>query len=93
MPPSLLSDAALVTRGRPAPSRASDLRTDAMLLTRGREGSESLLAAALLLDAVRSGHLDILEGRRVIAGRHTAASHHSSPTSAPASSRPPRAPR
>ena len=46
MPPSLLSDAALVTRGRPAPSRASDLRIDAMLLTRGREGSASLLAAA-----------------------------------------------
>jgi hypothetical protein len=71
MPPSLLSDAALVTSGRPAPVRA-DLRTDAMLLTRGREGSESLIATALLIDAVRSGHLDVLEGRRVVAGRHTA---------------------
>jgi hypothetical protein len=71
MPPSLLSDAALVTRGRPTPARV-DLRTDAMLLTRCRPGSEPLIAAALLIDAVRAGHLDVLEGRRVVAGRHTA---------------------
>jgi hypothetical protein len=73
MPPSLLSDAALVTRWRDTPAVASpDLRADTMLLTRGRPGSEPLLAAALLVDAVRSGHLDVLEGRRVVAGRHTA---------------------
>jgi hypothetical protein len=71
MPPSLLSDAALVTSVRPAPARV-DLRTDAMLLTRGHPGSEPLLAAALLIDALRSGHLDVLEGRRVVAGRHVA---------------------
>jgi hypothetical protein len=71
MPPSLLSDAALVTRGRPAPARV-ELRTDAMLLTRCRPGSEPLIAAALLIDAVRSGHLDVLEGRRMIAGRSSA---------------------
>ena len=71
MPPSLLSDAALVTLDRPTPARA-DLRTDAMLLTRGRAGTEPLIAAALLIDAVRSGHLDVLEGRRVVAGRHAA---------------------
>jgi hypothetical protein len=71
MPPSLHSDAALVTRGRPTPARV-DLRTDAMLLTRCRLGSEPLIAAALLIDAVRSGHLDVLEGRRVVAGRHAA---------------------
>jgi hypothetical protein len=74
MPPSLLSDAALVTRGRPVPSRAWDLRTDAILLTRGREGSESLLAASSPVAT-------------------SPASRPCSPTSAPASSPPPRAPR
>jgi hypothetical protein len=68
MPPSLLSDAALVSLDRPAQARA-DLRTDAMLLSHHRAGTEPLIAAALLIDAVRSGHLDILEGRRVVAGR------------------------
>ena len=72
MPPSLLSDAALVTLDRSSPAAAATLRVDAMLLTRGRAGTEPLVAAALLLDAVRSGHLDVLEGRRVVAGRHTA---------------------
>jgi hypothetical protein len=72
MPPSLLSDAALVTRHRPTAAAPATLRMDAMLLTRGRVGTETLIAAALLIDAVRSGHLDVLEGRRVVAGRHTA---------------------
>jgi hypothetical protein len=71
MPPSLLSDAALVTLGRPTPALAT-LRVDAMLLTRGLAGTEPMVAAALLIDAVRSGHLDVLERRRVVAGRHTA---------------------
>jgi hypothetical protein len=70
MPPSLLSDATLVALDRPVPARP-DLRTDTMLLTHGRAGTEPLIAAALLVDAVRSGHLDVLEGRRVIAGRST----------------------
>src|SRR4051794_16278560 len=68
MSPSLLSDAALVALDRPAPARP-DLRTDTMLLTHGRAGTEPLIATALLIDAVRSGHLDVLEGRRVTAGR------------------------
>jgi hypothetical protein len=68
MSPSLLSDAALVALDRPAPARP-DLRTDTMLLTHGRAGTEPLIAAALLIDAVRSGHLDVLEGRRIVAGR------------------------
>src|SRR3954462_4689673 len=68
MSPVLLSDAARVGFERPTAARP-DLRTDAMLLTHGRAGTESLIAAALLIDAVRSGHLDVLEGRRVTAGR------------------------
>jgi hypothetical protein len=71
MSPVLLSDAARVTLERPAAARA-DLRTDAMLLTHGRAGTEPLIAAALLIDALRSGHLDVLEGRRVVAGRSSA---------------------
>ena len=67
MSPVLLSDAARVGAERPATARP-DLRTDAMLLTHGRAGTEPLIAAALLIDAVRSGHLEVLEGRRVVAG-------------------------
>jgi hypothetical protein len=44
------------------------LRADALLLTRGRPGTEPLIGAALLLDAIRSGDLDVIEGRRVVAG-------------------------
>jgi hypothetical protein len=50
----------------------ASLRTDAMLLTHGRAGTERLVGAALLLDALRSGHLDVIEGRRVVAGREDA---------------------
>src|SRR5690348_833653 len=35
------------------------LRGDAMLLTHGREGSERLIGAALLLDGVLSGAIDV----------------------------------
>jgi hypothetical protein len=35
------------------------LRGDAMLLTHGSDGSERLVGAALLLDAILGGHLDI----------------------------------
>jgi hypothetical protein len=35
------------------------LRGDAMLLTHGREGTERLIGAALLLDGVLGGHLDV----------------------------------
>ena len=70
MSPSLLSDAARVTIDRPTPA-TPDLRTDTMLLTHGRAGTEPLIAAALLIDGTRSGHLDVLEGRRVVAGRST----------------------
>src|SRR6476659_6372172 len=38
---------------------APSLRGDAMLLTHGREGSERLIGAALLLDAILDGHLDV----------------------------------
>ena len=72
MSPSLLSDAALVTLHRPAAPAGAELRTDVMLLTHGRAGTEPLIGAALLIDAVRSGHLDVLEGRRVVAGRTSA---------------------
>jgi hypothetical protein len=71
MPPTLLSDAARVGFERPAAARP-DLRTDAMLLTHGRAGTEPLIATALLIDAVRSRHLDVLEGRRIVAGRSSA---------------------
>jgi hypothetical protein len=71
MSPILLSDAARV--GRVRPTATADLRADAMLLTHGRAGTEPLIAAALLIDAVRSGHLDVLEGRRIVAGRSTTA--------------------
>jgi hypothetical protein len=70
MSPVLLSDAARVALERPA--RRADLRSDAMLLTHGRAGTEPLVAAALLIDAVRSAHLAVLEGRRIVAGRSTA---------------------
>ena len=43
------------------------LRGDAMLLTHGREGTERLVGAALLLDAVRGGQVDVVE-TRVVAG-------------------------
>jgi hypothetical protein len=71
MPPTLLSDAARVSLERPSEPRP-DLRTDAMLLTHGRAGTEPLIAAALLIDAVRSGHMQVLENRRVVAGRSSA---------------------
>jgi hypothetical protein len=69
MSPVLLSDAARVGFERP-PAARPDLRTDAMLLTHGRAGTEPLIAAALLIDAVRTGHLDVLESPRlaVVAG-------------------------
>src|SRR4051812_17510203 len=35
------------------------LRGDAMLLTHGREGTERLIAAALLLDGILGDHLDV----------------------------------
>jgi hypothetical protein len=41
------------------PTYEPSVRGDAMLLTRGREGTERLLATALLLDAVLDGHLDV----------------------------------
>jgi Golgi phosphoprotein 3 GPP34 len=65
MSPVLLSDAARVTLERPAAARA-DLRTDAMLLSHGRAGTEPLIAAALLIDAVRSRHLDVHESPRLV---------------------------
>jgi hypothetical protein len=40
-----------------------------MLITHGREGTDRLLAAALLLDAVLGGHLDLEQGRQhLVAG-------------------------
>src|SRR4051794_22542829 len=66
--PVLLSDAARVGFERASAARP-DLRTDAMLLSHGRAGTEPLVAAAMLIDAVRTGHLDVLEGRRIVAGR------------------------
>jgi hypothetical protein len=43
-----------------APSRYEpSVRGDAMLITHGREGTDQLLATALLLDAVLGGHLDV----------------------------------
>jgi hypothetical protein len=44
------------------------LRADALLLTRGAAGTERLIAAALLLDGLRSGHLAMLNARRILAG-------------------------
>src|SRR5690349_21451539 len=35
------------------------LRSDAMLLTRGRPGTERLIGAALLLDGILGGQLDV----------------------------------
>jgi hypothetical protein len=65
MSPVLLSDAARVGFERPSAARP-DLRTDAMLLTHGRAGTEPLIAAALLIDGVRSGHLDVVESPRLV---------------------------
>jgi hypothetical protein len=45
----------------------SSLRSDVMLLTHG--GGGLVVGAATLLDAVLEGSLDVLEGRRVVAGR------------------------
>jgi hypothetical protein len=45
------------------PTYEPSVRGDAMLITHGREGSERLLAVALLLDAVLGGHLDLAPGR------------------------------
>jgi hypothetical protein len=45
------------------PTYAPSVRGDAMLITHGRQGSERLLAAALLLDAVLGGHLDLAPDR------------------------------
>ena len=47
-----------------------NLRGDATLITHGRCGQ--LTGAALLLDAVLGGQLDVIEGRRVVAGRELA---------------------
>ena len=85
MPPSLLSDAARVTLDRPAEARA-DLRADAMLLTHGRAGTEPAIAAALLIDAIRSGHLDVLEPPRLVPPPDTPSSP--TPRVAPAGHRP-----
>jgi hypothetical protein len=43
------------------------IRGDAMLLTHGREGTERMIAAALLIDAVLAGAIDLT----IIADRHT----------------------
>jgi hypothetical protein len=45
---------------------ASRLRLDATLLGHGRAGTERVLAAALLLDGVRSRHLAVPDGRVVL---------------------------
>jgi hypothetical protein len=66
MSPVLLSDASRVTLGRPT-APAADLRADAMLVTHGRAGTEPLVAAALLIDAVRSGHLDVAAPPHLVA--------------------------
>src|SRR4051794_14022481 len=47
------------------------LCSDAMLLTRGRAGTERMIAAALLLEGVLGGQLDVVRGR-VVAGRRRA---------------------
>jgi hypothetical protein len=49
------------------PTYAPTLRGDAMLLTHGAEGTERLVGAALLLDAVLGGLLDV-EGPYVVGG-------------------------
>ena len=55
---------------RSAPARGgagmSSLRSDVMLLTHG--GGGLVVGAAALLDGVLEGSLDVLEGRRVVAG-------------------------
>jgi hypothetical protein len=51
------------------PTYLPSVRGDAMLITHGREGSERLLATALLLDAVLGGHVDIAPGHpHLVAG-------------------------
>ena len=72
MSPSLLSDAARVMpraphRGPRGPAHRRDAPDP-----RPRRHRAACIAAALLIDAVRSGHLDVLEGRRVVAGRASA---------------------
>jgi Golgi phosphoprotein 3 GPP34 len=49
------------------PTYVPSIRGDAMLITHGREGTERLLAVALLLDAVLDGHLE-LAGAHLVAG-------------------------
>jgi len=43
------------------------LRGDAMILTHGGPGSDRVIAAAILFDALRGGHLEIV-GQRIVAG-------------------------
>ena len=51
------------------PTYRPSVRGDAMLLTHGRKGTERLIGAALLLDAILGGHLDVPAGcRNVVAG-------------------------
>jgi hypothetical protein len=45
------------------PTYEPTVRGDAMLITHGRQGTERLLATALLLDAVFGDHLDFAPGR------------------------------
>jgi hypothetical protein len=49
------------------PTYVPSIRGDAMLLTHGRQGSERLLATAVLLDAVLDGHLTERPGRLLAA--------------------------
>src|SRR3954452_23087078 len=49
------------------PTYVPSIRGDAMLITHGREGTERLLAVALLLDAVLDGHLE-LAAAHLVAG-------------------------
>jgi hypothetical protein len=51
------------------PTYVPSVRGDGMLITHGCEGTERLLAVALLLDAVLGGHLDLAPGRpHLVAG-------------------------
>jgi hypothetical protein len=51
------------------PTYVPSIRGDAMLITHGRQGTERLLATALLLDAVLGGQLELAPGRsHLVAG-------------------------
>ena len=68
----------------------SSLRGDVMLLTHG--GGGLVVGAAVLLDGVLEGSLDVFEGRRVVAGPRAARPHRCWPSCGAACSaaRPPR---